>query len=390
VISPIQAYTESLAGDAAKCAASLHDWQMRRAWEVLHDAKNKSPFYAERFSQINKNSNWAEVPTTSAKDLSDPFSLLCVPAHEVARIVTLTTSGTQKQKRILFSKEDLEATVSFFTRGMSTMVYPGQHVAVLMRGVEPYTIGDLLSKGLSRIGVTSEAIFPFDDDVAGRRQKAEWIVGRPGPARRISRKNPRLRPETVLLSADYVPQSVISGIEKLWSCRVLTHYGMTETGYGYAVQCLSKKGYHMRDAEFLCEILTVEGQKPVSPGEYGEVVLTTLSRRAMPLIRYKTGDIARLIPRPCECGATLWTLDKVKGRTEDENALSMPALDEIVFALENIYDMRATTADGLKIIIECALGTEDDTRKKIGILLKRDVKIEFSKLPMQFKKRQFE
>ena len=289
MISPMAAYTKTLAGEAARDAEKLHDWQMQRVWEALFRAKANSPYYAKTLLSIEENQRndaaWRTVPTMTADDLTDSFSLLCVPAREVARIVTITTSGTVAQKRVLFSEQDLMATRHFFAHGMSTMVDKGQHVAVLMRGKEPNTIGDLLTQGLSDIGVTASVYFPFDDSVANALRAADCLVGLPVPTLRLARKHPHLRPQTVLLSADYVPQSVIAGIESLWHCRVLTHYGLTETGYGLGVQCLHKNGYHLRDAEFYLEILNPKTHLPVRTGETGEVALTTLSSRAMPLIR---------------------------------------------------------------------------------------------------------
>ncbi len=388
MIPPVQAYTESMIGNIASDVASLKHWKMQKAWEALLYAQRNSPYYAARFECGKNIREWQDVPTMTAEDLCDPFALLCVPSRDVARIITLSTTGTQQQKRILFSREDLNATIGFFAHGMSTMVHRGQHAAILMRGKEPDTIGDLLTKGLEHIGVSASVHFPFDDNVATELAHADCIVGLPVPTLRIARKNPFLRPKTVLLSADYVPESVVDGIERLWHCRVLTHYGMTETGYGFAVQCLEKKGYHMRDAEFLCEILNPLTQQQVPHGEYGEVVLTTLSKRAMPLIRYRTGDIARLIPQMCECGAPLYTLDKVTGRMGDDAPLSMPRLDEAVFSVETVYDMRAASRNGkLELTVDCVPGTEQATVQAIQNAIGCDMGLRFASLPMELKKR---
>jgi phenylacetate-CoA ligase len=388
MISPLQRESENLVGVAAKSAKTLARWQQEKAWEALVFAKENSPWYAERFVGVDPARGWGEVPTMSAKDLRDPFALLCAPARDVARVVTLQTTGTQKQKRLLFSADDLKATTDFFACGMSTMVRRGQHVAVLMRGHEPHTIGDLLKKGLMQNGVTASVHFPFGDDVADEIENADCIVGLPVPTLRVARKHPHLRPETVLLSADYVPQSVVEGIEGLWGCRVLTHYGMTETGYGLGVQCLCRQGYHLRDAEYLCEILDPATQSPLPPGGVGEVVLTTLSRRAMPLIRYRTGDVAHSIDGPCACGSPLHTLGKVRGRIGFDAGLSITLLDEAVFSIQTVYDMRAAMhGDRISLMVECAPGTREQTRRAINAALGEGVDITFTKLPMFLKKR---
>lgn len=395
MITPMAAYTKSLAGKPADNPESMHAWQLQRAIAALRRAKDNSLFYAAQFKHVDEKAisddNWHTVPTMTAKDLTDAFSLLCIPARDIARIVTVATSGTVAKKRILLSRDDVDATTEFFTHGMSTMVQKGQHVAVFMRGSEPYTIADLLGKGLANIGVTTSVYFPFDDSIGKALKNADCLVSLPVPAMRLARKFPHLRPETVLLSADYVPKSVIDGIEALWHCRVLTHYGLTETGYGLGVQCLHKQGYHMREAEYLCEILDEQTHRPVGLGERGEVVLTTLAPRAMPLIRYRTGDIARMNSIPCACGAPLFTLDKVMGRIGDDGPWSMPRLDEAVFSIETVYDMIAEQRDGhLRLIVECAPGSGTQTEQRIREAVKQDIQVVFAPLDMRLRKRRIE
>ena len=152
----------------------------------------------------------------------------------------------------------------------------------------------------------------------------------------------------MLLSADYVPVSVQRFLEKTWNCRVFTHWGMTETGYGGGVQCGARAGYHLRDRDLLIEILDPETGQPVPEGQYGELVLTTLRRRGMPLVRYRTGDLGRMIAEPCACGCLKPRLDKVEGRLDDSvrlsggKVLSMHILDELLFALDEVEDFQAS------------------------------------------------
>ncbi len=392
MITPMAAYTKTLVGEAAQDPKRLYAWQLKRAIEALCRAKTSSLFYAAQLADVDElvltAQTWDTVPTMTDKNLTDAFSLLCVPAREIARVITISTSGTVAPKRVLFSQNDLAATTAFFEHGMSTMVDAGQHVAVLMRGTEPHTIGDLLQKGLAGIDVSASVLFPFDDTVGQVLKNADCIVGLPVPTLRLARKHPKLRPKTVLLSADYVPQSVIFGIETLWHCRVLTHYGLTETGYGLGVQCLCTQGYHLRDAEYLCEILDVDTHKPLATGETGEVVLTTLAHRAMPLIRYRTGDIARMNTISCDCGAPLLTLDKVMGRIGDDGMLSMPKLDEAVFSVETVYDMQAVQRGrNIQLLVDCVPGSETQTKEHILQAVGQEIDIAFVSLDMRLRKR---
>ena len=99
----------------------------------------------------------------------------------------------------------------------------------------------------------------------------------------------------ILLSGDYVPESVCRELKTVWETEVFHHWGMTETGYGGAVECGAHAGGHLRHGDLYLEIVDPKTGKPVPAGSYGELVLTTFARRGMPLIRYRTGDIGRLL-----------------------------------------------------------------------------------------------
>ena len=109
--------------------------------------------------------------------------------------------------------------------------------------------------------------------------------------------------KTVLLSTDHCSPVVATAIEAAWGCRVFDHYGTTEMGLGGGVDCEAHAGYHLREADLLVEVVDPESGAPLPDGEYGEVVFTTLTREAMPLIRYRTGDRGRFLPGACPCGS---------------------------------------------------------------------------------------
>jgi phenylacetate-coenzyme A ligase PaaK-like adenylate-forming protein len=97
---------------------------------------------------------------------------------------------------------------------------------------------------------------------------------------------------------------------------VYEHYGMTEMGLGGAMACEKRDGYHPREADLLFEIIDPCTGEVLPEGEYGEIVFTTLTRQAMPFIRYRTGDFSRWLPGLCGCGSILKRLDKVGDREE--------------------------------------------------------------------------
>jgi len=123
---------------------------------------------------------------------------------------------------------------------------------------------------------------------------------------------------------------------------------MTEMGLGGGVECRARRGLHLREVDMYFEVVDPATGAPLADGETGEVVFTTLTRRGMPLIRYRTGDAGRFIPGDCPCGTALKTLASITGRIADRVALSAGAvltladLDEALFALEGVLDFTVT------------------------------------------------
>lgn len=346
---------------------SLQLWQLDRLKTILEYARRHSKFYAERLRGIGVEklatlSDMQSIPFTWPEDIVHaPKAFICVPQRDIARIITLTTSGSLGvSKRIYFTAGDLERTVDFFAHGMSAMVRRGQTALILMSGQTQYGVGDLLQKALARIGVKAYVHGNVRDvhKAVEAARGIDCLIGVPGEIIFMCRNDASLRPQSVLLSADYVPESVIKSLEETWKCKVFTHYGMTETGFGGGVQCEAGRGYHLRDADLLVEIIDRETGMQVMPGQYGEVTVTTLSREAMPLIRYRTGDIARMDMGICACGGVLPRLDKVTGRYANNitlsngEQLSIHQLDEIMFALPAIRSYRAklTNTGGTPIL----------------------------------------
>jgi phenylacetate-CoA ligase len=327
-----------------------------------------SPFYQKHFCgrtplNLERRQDLARLPFTTADDLRrDPDQFLCVSQDAVARVVTLNTSGTtQSPKRVFFTDADLELTIDFFHRGMSTLVTPGQRVLVLMPGDRPASVGDLLKRALARMDVQAFIHGPVAHAAAAiediQQYKIDCLVGLPAQVNALARCHPAgaIPPgqiKSVLLTADYVPQSIVANLEKRWRCKVYQHYGMTEGGLGGGVECALRNGYHLREADLFFEIIDPEDGRPLTDGEVGEVVFTTLTRRGMPLIRYRTGDLAAFESAACPCGSTLRRMRPVRGRIDGGIALQglpalhLPDLDEAIFAVDGVMDYQAKVKNG--------------------------------------------
>jgi phenylacetate-coenzyme A ligase PaaK-like adenylate-forming protein len=119
-------------------------------------------------------------------------------------------------------------------------------------------------------------------------------------------------------------------------------------GLGGGVECQARRGYHLREADLYLEVIDPIHGRTVPEGEYGEVVFTTLTRRGMPLIRYRTGDISRFIPEDCPCGTVLRTLEKVRRRVGNQvdlgngHCLTMADLNEALFPIDGVLNFTAS------------------------------------------------
>lgn len=327
---------------ARRCGLALMDpdslirWQLRRLNAVLRQTHRQSAFYRERLAALwerrgesIRSGTWpktrddvAEIPFTVPSDVErEGKRFLCVALDDVARMVTLSTSGTTgPPKRVAFAAEDLECTLDFFAHGISVLVRPGDTVLILLPGAErPDGVTDLLIRALPRLGARGVAGDPAADPASFRaameRHAPQCLVAAPAQLQRLLEglsPPPSLR--AVLSSAEPLSDALRSELCRSWRCAVFDHYGLTETGYGGGVECAGQDGYHLREADLYFEVIDPLSGRPALDGTPGEVVFTTLSRRAMPLIRYRTGDVATMLPGPCACGSPLRRLSRIHGR----------------------------------------------------------------------------
>lgn len=347
---------------------AIRQYQLLRLKETIEYARAKSPFYRRQLADFDPGilenlKDIATLPFTAPEQLVQEGPLfLCVSQSDIERVVTLPVPGMpDRLRRIMFTSEDVELTTDFFHHGMSTLVQPSQKVLILMPGDLPASVGDLLVKALPRMGV--EGIVhgivqdPADAIADILRFDIDSLVGIPAQVLSIAR-HPRVQAippgqiKSILLSADYVPSGIVGELERVWDAPVFNHYGTTEMGFGGGVQCDALSGYHLREADLYFEIVDPDSGKPQPGGIPGEIVFTTLTRSGMPLIRFRTGDLASWIPEACPCGTVLPAMGKVRGRITEMarlrtgDWLNIPDLDEVLFPLSGIVNYSAALIKG--------------------------------------------
>ncbi len=388
----LERWVESRIGHPRVSMDQLKAYQLDCLNQMLLHARENSPFYRRLLKSasdlpLTGLAQTALLPITSDEDLRRyHLDMLCVSHTEVKRVVSLRTSGTSSApKRIYFSEADLELNIDFFHYGLNCLVAPGQKVLILLPGMTPYSAGDQLLRAIPRIPAIGYLHWPVLDlnAILEKIQDLgiDCLLGAPAQVFALCRHSRyggrRQLPKslkTVLLTTDYVPQTVVDEITDVWDCTVFEHYGMTEMGYGGALQCEAHHGYHIREADLFVEVIDPVSGQVLPPGTEGEVVFTTLTRRAMPLIRYRTGDRAAWIKAPCPCGSVLGRLGKIRGRLTDistvSGAICMPVLDEAILALDGIYSFQAALTAGengivLDLYLFCWMQRADQIKKEV-------------------------
>ncbi len=352
----------------------LREWQLDRLREIISHARSGSPFYARHLADAKPEAiatldDFSRLPMIGPDHLRDaPERLLCVSQDEIARVVTVQTSGTTgPAKRMFQTADDLEATVDYFAWGMANIVVPGRTTLVLMPGDRPDGVGRLLGAALARIGVRTVAhgVMENVETALGQclDEGAHCVVGCPAHLNMLARAwerrgLPQGRVESVLLCWDAVPDTVARNCARIFGCRVFRHWGMIETGLGGAVECAPGSGLHLRETDVYLEIVDPDTGQVLPDGEFGEMVVTTPLKRGMPLIRYRTGDMGRILRGACSCASPLRRLDPLVWRISDgvnigERTLTLRALSECLYALPGLDDFAAWFGQGVLRIGAC-------------------------------------
>ena len=300
---------------------ALTQYQLERLRKVLSDVKGRSPFYRKRFATLDPRSiqclqDLALWPMTTDNDLrDDPLAFLCISQSLVERVVTLPPrSDREGPKRLFFSAVDLERAVDFFHFGFSNMTVPDQRMLVLMPCRKPGSVGDLLCRGLARLGVTAVPYGPPDspekivETILNHRINS--LVGPPSSVAALAQdpsaaRIPAGQVRIIWLGTQNTRRAQAEEIGRYWGCPVYQHYGVDEMCPGGGVQCAGRDGFHLREADLIIEIIDPHTMQPVADGTNGEVAMTTLTRQAMPLVRYRTGHRAAIMAEACPCGSLL-------------------------------------------------------------------------------------
>ena len=315
--------------------AELKLLQTQKLKETVQRTMN-IPYYREKFAQmkitpdsIQSVDDIKRLPLTTKADLRDqyPLGMLAVPREDVVRFHG-SSGTTGKPTMVAYTANDLSMWTQMCARFLVAGGLKSEHTVQVAFGYGLFTGGFGLHYGIERVGA---AIIPVSSGNTRRQimlmqdMQTDVLISTPSYALTLADyiKNEGIDPLSLSLKYAHFggeswTEQMREAIETDLQIYAFNNYGLSEViGPGVSGECIARDGMHFQEDQFLIECLDPDTLEPVPMGERGELVITTLTREASPVIRYRTRDIARLYDAPCPCGRTFTRMGRVIGRSDD-------------------------------------------------------------------------
>jgi phenylacetate-CoA ligase len=315
----------------------LRALQLQRLQTVVERVYHLVPFYRRRLDEagvkpedIRTLDDLERLPFTTKQDIRDnyPFGLFATPMAQIVRIHA-SSGTTGKPTPVAYTQRDLDNWAELMAR---TIACAGGHRGDIVHigyGYGLFTGGLGFHYGAERLGA---AVIPVS---GGQTRRQIMLIQDFGPTvicctpsfalylaevgqeMGVEFKDTQLR--VGIFGAEPWSEAMRQEIENRLQLDALDIYGLSEImGPGVAVECIeAKKGLHFFEDHFLPEIIDPQTLEPSAPGEMGELVITTLTKEAFPLLRYRTRDVTNLDYTPCVCGRTIARMSRIRGRSDD-------------------------------------------------------------------------
>jgi phenylacetate-CoA ligase len=315
---------------------TLEQLQLERLQSTLYRVGTHVPFYRKKFEQLRIDydtfrslDDLRRLPFTTKQDLRDnyPYGLFAVPLRDVVRIHS--SSGTTGLATVVgYTRNDIKNWSNLVARILTAAGVTADDVIQIAFGYGLFTGGFGLHYGAERIGAS---VIPISAGNTKRQIqimqdfKTTALVCTPSYGLIIADTllemgiNPSgLSLRVGLFGAEPWSEAMRREINEKLGITATDNYGLSEImGPGVAGECEECNGLHINEDHFLAEVIDPNSLEPVQPGEVGELVITTLTKEAFPMIRYRTRDLTRIIPEPCPCGRTLRRMQRIMGRSDD-------------------------------------------------------------------------
>lgn len=372
--------------------------QTERLKKTVRQCMN-SEFYRRRFAEshidpddIRSLSDLSRIPFTTKQDLRDsyPFGMSAVPLSRVVRLHSSSgTTGTPTV--ILHTQRDLDEWANAVARCLYMVGLRPGDIFQNSSGYGMFTGGLGFQYGAERLGMltvpaaagnTKRQIKFITDFGTTALHAIPSYVGRLYEVMEEMGIDPRrdTHLRTLIIGAEPHSEEQRRRIEQMLGVKAYNSFGMSEMcGPGVAFECTEQNGLHIWEDYYIVEIVDPMTLEPVPEGEVGELVLTTINREAMPLLRYRTRDLTRILPGECPCGRHHLRLDRMKGRSDDMIILKgvniFPIQIETVlmqFAeLGNDYLITLTNEEANDLMtVEVELNAFSDDYRRLQVLTK--------------------
>ena len=315
----------------------LRELQLERMKQSVRHAYDNVAFYQQSFKEagvtpddLQALEDLERLPFVVKQDMRDayPFGLFAVPKKDVARIHA--SSGTTGQATVVgHTKNDLANWGDCFARGIAMVGGDENSTIQVSYGYGLFTGGLGAHAGGEAMGCS---VIPTSSGNTKRQVQmmkdcgTDILACTPSYALLIADTAIEMGydPATEfkisggIFGAEPASDNMRDEIASKLGIQYCDVYGLSEImGPGVAMECGERAGLHVAEDHFYCEILDPETLQPVPDGQWGELVITTLTRECCPLVRYRTRDVTRIISEPCACGRTHRKIDQLRGRTDD-------------------------------------------------------------------------
>jgi phenylacetate-CoA ligase len=356
----------------------LEQIQLERLEATLARVALHVPFYRKRFDEIGFDpdgfrslADLRRLPFTTKDDLraAHPYGLFAVPLRDVVR-VHASSGTTGRATAVGYTRNDLRTWSDLVARNLVAGGVTKDDVVQIAFDYGLFTGAFGLHAGAERIGAS---VIPVSGEDAARQvaimrdYRTTALVCTPSHALQLAEALlesgvPRsaLALRYGLFGAEPWSESMRREIEEKLSLVATDNYGLSEVmGPGVAGECLERSGLHLAEDHFLVEVIDPATLEPVGPGETGELVVTTLTREAIPVIRYRTRDLTSLLPGTCPCGRTSRRMARVKGRTDD--LLFVKGVKVFPSEIESVLFQVEGTEPHFQIVLERKAGHDEAT-----------------------------
>ncbi len=316
---------------------ALEALQLKRLKNTIERVYNLVPFYKRKFEEakikpedVKSLDDLKRLPFTTKQDLRDnyPFGLFTIPLEQVVRVHA--SSGTTGKPTVVgYSKRDVEIWSDLMARSLAAAGVSKGDVIQNAYGYGLFTGGLGAHYGGERLGATvipisggntkKQIMIMKDFDSTILTATPSYTLYLAETMAEIGIKREELKLKIGILGAEPWSDEMRKSIEEKLNIDAIDIYGLSEImGPGVAIECIdAKEGLHIWEDAFIPEIIDPETGDVLPDGEEGELVITTILKEAIPLIRYRTRDITRIIKEPCKCGRTHRRIKRIKGRSDD-------------------------------------------------------------------------